>query len=59
MSATLQMVETVNSAARKLHNGFESGPDGPHVILSPAEAAVIWRLLTEQFGMEFPWARRS
>lgn len=54
MNDTEIMVNSVNSAAAKLRAGMNSGPDGDHpVVLTPAEATVIYRLLTEQFGMKF------
>lgn len=53
MNDTEIMVNSVNSAAAKLRAGMNSGPDGDPVVLTPAEATVIYRLLTEQFGMKF------
>ncbi len=52
LSATELMVDDVNSAGRKLRVAMEEGPDGLGCWLTPSEATVVFRLLTEQFGMK-------
>lgn len=49
-----EMLETLQSAARKLHGGMKDGPFGPDVALTTAEATVLYRILTEQLGLRFP-----
>ena len=45
--------DTIKSAGEKLRRGMNGGPDSDHVVLTPAEATVIYRLLTEVMKMSF------
>jgi len=45
------LVTSMASALDKLKAGMESGPEGDPVSLTPAEATVVYRLLTEQLGI--------
>jgi hypothetical protein len=43
----------IKSAGAKLKAAMLEGPDGPDCILTPAEATIVYRLLTET-----PWGMR-
>jgi hypothetical protein len=42
------MAELMASAMAKLKAGMDEGPDGDSVVLTPAEATLIYRLLNRE-----------
>ena len=47
------LMDTISSAGSKLKKAYEAGPGGDPVVLEPAEATVIYRILTKQMHMRF------
>jgi hypothetical protein len=47
------LVDSINSAGIKLGRAMRQGPEGPGATLTPEEATVVYRILTEKLGMRF------
>jgi hypothetical protein len=45
------LMATIRSATAKLKVAVDEGPESPNVVLTPAEATVVYRLFTEQLGL--------
>jgi hypothetical protein len=52
------ILNKIESAGLKLKKCFEEGPEADPAVLTPEEATVIYRILTEKMRMRFP-IRRS
>lgn len=50
-NATVHVAMNYNSAMKKLRAVMNAGPFGAPAVVTPSEATVLYRMITEQAGM--------